>query len=81
MAKKDPKEAYRAFLGDVPTADKRRAEDVQPADKRQTSDVLKRYNIRIAPADWERLQNAAAAEGTSASAIVRRLIKHYLKGD
>lgn len=78
MAKKDPKEAYRAFLGDVPTADKRSAADTPPADNRQTSDTLQRYNVRMAPGDWERLKNAAAAEGTSASAIIRRLVKGYL---
>lgn len=77
--RKDPKEAYTAFLGDVQETDKRQTSDVQPGYKRQTSEVLTRYNVRLHESDWKRLQRAAAAEGTSASAIIRRLVKEYLR--
>jgi predicted DNA binding CopG/RHH family protein len=80
MAKrKNPEEAFTAFLGDTQTADDRSTDERQPADERQTADTLQRYNVRIAPSDWQRLKKAAAAEGTSTSAIIRRLIKQYLR--
>lgn len=80
MAKRKlPEETFTSFLGDVQPTDKRQTTEVQPADERQTSGVLTRYNVRLQESDWKRLQRAAAAEGTSASAIIRRLVKEYLR--
>lgn len=36
-------------------------------------------NVRISDRDWTRLKQAAAAEGTSAGAIIRRLVREYLR--
>jgi hypothetical protein len=36
-------------------------------------------NIRIPDHDWSALQDAAADEGTSAGAVVRRLVRDYLR--
>ena len=78
--RKSSEETFTSFLGDVQPTDKRQTSEVQPADDQQTSEVLQRYNVRLQESDWNRLKRAAAAEGTSASAIVRRLVKEYLRG-
>ena len=74
------KDLVSGMMGKRKAADDRQTTEVQPSDERQTSDVLKRYNVRLQESDWKRLQRAAAAEGTSASAIIRRLVKEYLRG-
>jgi predicted DNA binding CopG/RHH family protein len=78
--RKLPEETFTAFLGDTQKTDKRQTSEVQAADVQQTSEVLQRYNVRLHEKDWKGLRRAAAAEGTSASAIIRRLVKEYLRG-
>jgi len=73
-------ETLLGFIGDTQPTDKRRTNEVQASDNRQTNDALTRYNIRLHESDWNRLKQVAAAEGTSASAVIRRLVKKYLNG-
>lgn len=53
---------------------------VQPQYEQHTTDTLKRYDVRLSPADWERLGAVAKKEGTSKGAIIRRLVRQYLRG-
>lgn len=69
----------------VQTQHKSSTDNTQAQYKRSTTDTqapekLQRYDVRLAPSDWERLGEIAAAEGTSRGAIIRRLIKKYLLG-
>ena len=56
--------------------------DTQPTHSRSTKDPgeTPARNVRISNRDWDALKSAAAEEGTSAGAIIRRLIREYLRG-
>lgn len=84
MAKKrDTREVFESFLGeqtsDTQTPPERTLSGSQEADKRQTSDTLERHNIRLSPADWEALERIAAGKGISTSALIRMILREYLR--
>jgi len=49
---------------------------VQPPDD---SNTMGRYDVRMLPSDWAALGAAARREGTSRGAIIRRLVREYLR--
>ena len=68
---------------DAQTTDKQRTVDVQPTDSVPTTDVQQgetpRRQIRIPNAEWIRINHEARERGISASALVRMIIKEWLK--
>lgn len=53
---------------------------VQPTHEQHTSSgPMKRYDVRFTEEEWHRLGAIAEAEGTSRGAIIRRLVREYLR--
>ena len=74
------RKTFNVDPGRIGKLSERSTDAVQPTHKEHTNDTLKRYDVRLSPADWERLGQFAATEGTSRGAIVRRLVREYLRG-
>lgn len=54
--------------------------DTQTTHDTRTNDTqMNRREFRIHDHDWERLKARAAEEGTSAGAVIRRLVREYLR--
>lgn len=93
MAKKDPKEAYRAFLGDVPTADNSAdkgtkgdnvaykptvSDDVGQSETADSRLELVKISARISVQQKNELERRARKEGRLLSELVREAIRKYL---
>ena len=62
------------------TPDDSHTSDTRATHDSRTSDTpMKRREFRIHDHDWQRLQARAADEGTSAGAVIRRLVREYLR--
>lgn len=58
----------------------RHTSDTQTTHEHGTKDTqMGRREFRIHDQDWDRLKARAADEGTSAGAVIRRLVKEYLR--
>ena len=68
-------------LANPETTHERSTDNTQTTHERSTTARLKRYDVRLSEADWQRLGNAADTEGSSRGAIIRRLVKGYLRGE
>ena len=45
-----------------------------------THEPMKRYDVRFTETEWAELGRIAKHEGTSRGAILRRLVREYLRG-
>ena len=85
MSKKAvPDDFMDSFMSgkDPQKTDKDTTTDPQATDERPTRDVqktpLERYQFRLHPEDWRRLQDHFEARGISVSAGIRMIIREYL---
>lgn len=80
MASRDEKKRAAierlAGIGNTQPTHEHSTEDTQTPDD---SSTMARYDVRMLPADWQALGAAAKREGTSRGAIIRRLIREYLR--
>ena len=70
---------------DIQTTDKRLTTDAQPTDSVGTTDAREgetpRRQIRISDSDWRRLTQDAKARGISTSALVRQILREWLRNE
>jgi hypothetical protein len=85
--KRDPFAKHLEAMGGHVT-DETHTEAPQARDEQHTTDTqqthdsgtMERYDVRMLPADWRALGAAAKREGSSRGAIIRRLVREYLRG-
>jgi hypothetical protein len=65
-----------AGVSDTQATHEHSTADTQPTHE---SGTMARYDVRMLPADWRALGAAAKREGTSRGAIIRRMVREYLR--
>ena len=64
---------------DAQTTDKQPTGDAQTTDSERTEGETPRRQIRISDADWSRLSLAARESGLSTSALVRQILREWMR--
>ena len=64
---------------DAQETDKQLINDAQETDSERTEGETPRRQIRISDADWSRLSMAARENGLSTSALVRQILREWMR--
>ena len=67
-----------AGISNTQTTHKHSTDDTQTTHEGSTNAVLKRYDVRFAPDDWDQLKRHFESKGLTISAGLRMIAKEYL---